>query len=660
MQRVRRWSWLVIAAMAAAPAFSDCCVPEILARADIPISGNTSAWKSWIDADDGGNVYVGWTTYEGVARLSVSHDDGRTFGAPIILGGDGLCASHGAAGEDGLLAIAFCEGNTLTAVVSRDAGRTLVARQQLGLVSYEPPYPDLPTRPAAAITDDGAVVVAWLSARTAGFAEAYVSAASLPAGALTWLPTQELAPGQRLTSVVSVTTRQAVHVAFPGASAAVNLVTTTDGGASWSSVIDAGTPTVPTLQVTSLVETTPGHLVAGFIGADSSGQIARVIGHDVASATWDRSPTTLGSCFNYELKLGASTDGTTAAAWREDDSSLALAVSERSGEAGSWGAPFIVVPPADIGEDPQPVVLARGLVTLAHTDYRDTASCQGYCESVYVETTCDGAASIETGVRLDDDVRRETHSEDAVAVMTPSGLLHVAWVDWSSDNRWQLYGIGHSLLDIAPQRPRLIVGDVPATACAPPRQRTSVDPSSLTSCSSPTYQWWLDGAAVPGATAADFMPAGAGDHAAWVDVECASPPACWLRASAASVLRVGPQPPNPLELAELDGIVRVAFAPGGSALRLSWGDGSPIPTGYSAYVGSIGSLHVARAYDHVATECQVPRTGSLTTRDLAVPGRDAYFLIVPAHCLGEGWQGLNDREEARPLAGIGAPCGPMP
>jgi len=372
------------------------------------------------------------------------------------------------------------------------------------------------------------------------------------------------------------------------------------------------------------------------------------------------------------VELTAWPDGSVWLVWFERDDPLVEDVgalvarrSDEHGRPGSWGLPQRF---AEDGLEQHHVRLSQGpsgVVDLIHDDYRESLACPYpedvvTCESVYLDHSCDrGESWLPEELRLDNDSAPSSpHSEDPEIVRSASGRLHVFFTNNAAGVSGLEDDLVHVALDAPGPTPEFTVGYTPAAGCAGSSHDFELVLSTVDWCAAPSYQWHVDGMPVPGATGDGFgLPAGlaAGAHEVHFEFWCGGVVNCRLRSETIVVL-VEPPRETQVEGRDIDGDIRVAKE--GAELHLRWSDVSPEATGYNLMRGSLESLNVARSYDHEAERCHLERTVGESEFELPVPlpAADAYWLVSPADCAGEGLVGRSSFAVPRPSGS----CGPMP
>jgi hypothetical protein len=157
----------------------------------------------------------------------------------------------------------------------------------------------------------------------------------------------------------------------------------------------------------------------------------------------------------------------------------------------------------------------------------------------------------------------------------------------------------------------------------------------------------LDQSAKPEATASSAGVV----HVAWADVG-----GSWWDGIDLNHVRLGDG--ASLARTDTEGLLHVARE--GDRLRLEWDDPAFAAEAYNVYSGLIGTLNRGRRYDHAASACHVLRRLPPQVFLAHTPPGDAYYLVSGANCSTEGGMGTDSFGRTRPVAGTGAPCGPMP
>jgi hypothetical protein len=336
--------------------------------------------------------------------------------------------------------------------------------------------------------------------------------------------------------------------------------------------------------------------------------------------------------------------------------------SSAHGLPGTWDA-APVAPFTAVSQLTALTVAPDGMLLAGLRVFARTTACPN-CANIIVAASCDeGATWAMPGLRIDDDTppRLSQSSLPSLAV-SGSGRIHATWSETPGDVS-PLPGdapveLRHAAID--PGYPVELTQVAAPTRCHAPSIRASVvDPLP---CTNATVQWFLDGVAVPGATGLTFdlppdLPPGV--HVLRHEFTCTVQPACG--SSSVSRRIVVPDVSTVIVDYELSGTLLVSRN-GSSQLALTWTDSRPETQGYNVYEGTLASLWSDRRHDHAAAACSIPREppdASSSATTIPLPLQDAYVLLVPAGCLGEGTAGPWHLG-TRPLTGAGAPCGPMP
>jgi hypothetical protein len=214
------------------------------------------------------------------------------------------------------------------------------------------------------------------------------------------------------------------------------------------------------------------------------------------------------------------------------------------------------------------------------------------------------------------------------------------------------------LVEDPPPGPLISVLHVPGTDCVRERYVLSVVPDSFGDCSFPQYQWFQDGVALPGAVASVYevdaaLPAGT--YVFHFEMTCPEALRCGSVSPAVSVTLTDFG--SGVAFREIDGLLYVAKDLA-SDLRITWSDLGAEATSYNLYEGTIDLW-----YTHARKACGMPRVpaGAPTQEAVVRPRRtDAYYLLAPADCRGEGLVGHDSFGVEEPMTGIGPPCGPGP
>ncbi len=558
--------------------------------------------------------------------VKTSHDQARTFGDPVMMDVPSTPASYLtnfgiAASPGGRICVYWhwsCSwggySDRLWARVSPDAGASwaapaLISRTQgCGM-------PDVfRTR---TVVDDRAAFLAWGE-------ESKVVLASTDASGLRWLPPVQV---DDLSSILPDSNRFIEVLA---------LEESRDGA-----LVVAYGSFVPPLATTSVRASLDG------------------------GVTWDRTATRYPGPAGH---AGIATDGSgrvfvAADLQTQPPSTQALWGTTSSGWGlhGTWepaGRNIAISPGIDeleVEQDPSDAIW------VLNGDYRDldrSGPCSD-CESVRLNRSCDmGASWLVPDIHVDDDAPPHSqHSEDPGLAVSADGRAHVVWTDtaFNGPGTWYVRYASYEAEPVV--RPEVLSEP---TRCHAGAVVLHAAGGGLEDCASPSFQWFQDGTAVPGATGASHVvpQLPAGRHVFWFETDCAA-----VRCgspSAAFTLDV-PDEGATSRGEELSGLLFVSRCNDG--LRLRWTDSDPAARGYNVYSGRIASLRTPRIWDHVAIACGVPRVptdAASTERQVPRPTLDAYYLVGGAACDGEGSLGASSLGLVRPVPAMGVPCGAMP
>jgi len=303
-----------------------------------------------------------------------------------------------------------------------------------------------------------------------------------------------------------------------------------------------------------------------------------------------------------------------------------------------------------------------GGVWLSNTDQRDLSPQCADCYSVYLTRSCDGGRTwLTPQTRVDSDSPPfAVPSYGPRLSVSPLGRAHVVWVDSARDIPSGTSHIRYAAFDAEPMiRP----GDLRcATSCARGLYFLEAVGGGQGSCFFPTYRWYMDGNAVPGATERIFLVPGdlpPGSHQVHYEVACWGTLPCGGE-SARFLVEVLDEPGDMVDY-EIEEPVRVTRETDG--IRLSWTDMEWRTRGYHIYAGSIDHLHWNADYDHAALVCGIPRPDLAAvdfTRLMPMPEGNTYYLVGAAGCWDEGSLGAGSAGVPRPVPGAGPACGGMP
>jgi hypothetical protein len=686
---VRLLAGVALLSCAREPAWG-CCTPRVGAEVTWTSAGIDDADETWLDVDARGGVYALWTDSRGRTTLAVSRDDGATWDTPATPVGTGGVRLVGAALDDtGTLVLAWVSGTRVLTARSTDQGGTFGAVVQLADNA-----PHQPTRPRLAFGPGGPVAVAWVVVDAGGSGGDGIWAAASADRGQAWSVARRIDAGPAAWPATGLA-RASLSVAASGDTAVVGwldardgevhayLDRTTDGGASWATDVRIDTVTAPVEPVRVAVATTQDGAwqaaysacaLEPFTPEQCLGRLAthRVNVSTDDAATWPAADSAIGTAyFAMRPTVVALASGRVHVIWGTRDpgetvSEARMSSSPDRGLPGTWypmQRDF-----ATAGLNPhhfRAVVGPAGILDVVHDDYRDfSPSCNDglqTCESIYLDRSCDdGLSWLPAEFRLDDDADPNfLHSEDPSIALGASGRMHVLWVDLQATTT-ATSNVQYRGLDTGPDV--LPVTVTAGTTCTRPTWRVEVVPGTVGACPDPTYQWFVDGMAVPGATGPTFDVPGdlpPGQHAIHYEVTCSVPLLCGDR-SRAVYLDV-PDVSTAVVAGDLAGILRVARR--GTGLRLSWTDSRPEAVGYNVYAGTVDALFTSRTYDHAQLRCHVlrsPAGASSSRTDVGMPSADTCYLVAPAGCLGEGTLGADSFGRPRPVPGSGPACGAVP